>query len=110
LKTLVKLLIALVILNAAARGAVAAWTYYQFKDATQQLVLFGSRTPPGELRNRIVAKAAELNVPVEPEDVSVEREGVRTRAGAAYVQPVEFFPRYIYPINFSFTVEEFAVN
>ena len=110
MKTIIKLVITLIILNAIARGAMAAWTYYQFKDATQQLVLFGSRTSTTELHNRILEKAAELNVQLAPENVNIEREGTRTRAEAAYVQPVEFFPNYIYPVNLSFTVEEFAVE
>ncbi len=110
MKTIIKLLIALALLNAAARGAMAAWTYYQFRDTTEQLVIFGARATPAQLHNQIVETAAELNVPVAPENIIVEREGSRTRAAASYVQPVEFFPRYTYPINFSFRVEGFAVQ
>jgi hypothetical protein len=110
LKTIIKILIAAVLLNAAARGGMAAWTYYQFRDKTEQLVIFGARSTPAELHNQIVETATDLNVPVTPENITVEREGARTRAAAAYVQPVEFFPTYIYPINFSFRVEGFAIQ
>jgi hypothetical protein len=110
MKTIIKLLITLAILNAAARGAMAAWTYYQFKDQAEQLVIFGARSSTTELHNQIVATAAELDVPLAPENVTVEREGARTRAQAAYVQPVEFFPSYTYPLNFSFSVEGFSAR
>ena len=110
MKAIIKLVIALALLNAAARGAMAAWTYYQFKDRTEQLVIFGSRTSTAQLHNQIVEMAAELDVPLAPENVNVERNGPRTRAEAAYVQPVEFFPNYTYPVNFSFSVEGFAAQ
>jgi len=110
MKTIIKLLIMLAILNAVARGGMAWWTYYQFRDETEQLVIFGARSTPVELHDQIVKTAAELQVPVAPENVIVEREGSRTRAAAAYVQPVEFFPNYTYPLNFSFRVEGFSIQ
>jgi len=110
LKTIIKLLIAAAVLNAAARGGMAAWTYYQFRDKTEQLVIFGARATPAELHDQIVETAAELDVPIDPENITIEREGARTRAEAAYVQPVEFFPSYTYPVNFSFRVEGFAIQ
>ena len=107
MKTIVKLLIALAIVNAAARGAMATWTFYQFKDSAQQLVIFGVNTAPAEIQNQILEKARELDLPLDPENVTIRREGARTWADAAYTKPVEFFPRYIYPIRFSFSVEGF---
>ncbi len=107
MKTFLKLLIALAIVNAAARGAMVTWTFYQFRDTAQQMVIFGATATPAELQNQIVEKATELELPVAPEDVSIRREGPRTWAEAAYTQPVEFFPHYVYPVRFSFEVEGF---
>ena len=105
MKTLFKIAIVLAVLNAAARGAMAAWTYYEFKDATEQFLVVDTRSTTAELADAILAKAADLNLVVVPEDVAVRREGPRTWASAAWVQFVEFFPTYAYPIRFSFTVE-----
>jgi hypothetical protein len=110
LKTIIKLLIAAALINAAVRGGMAAFTYYQFKDRTEQLVIFGAEAPPQELQNQILETAMELEIPLDPENIIVERDGIRTRAEASYVQPVEFFPSYTYPINFSFRVEGFSVR
>jgi hypothetical protein len=110
MKTILKLLIALVVVNAMARGAMAAWTFYEFRDASQQLVLFGAGSSTTDLHNQILARAGELEVPVAPENVDVQREGPRTWAAVAYTQPVEFFPRWVYPVRLSFTVDAFSTG
>ena len=110
MKTIIKLLITVAILNATARAAMAAWSYYQFKDAAQQTVLFGYRASMGQLHEQIVRRGHELEIPVEPQNVSVSRDGSRTLAAATYTQPVELFPRYSYPFTFSFEVDAIAVD
>jgi hypothetical protein len=110
IKTLVKLLIALAVVNAAARAGMTAWSYYQLKDAAQQLVLFGAGVPTAELSQQILAKAVELDVPLEPQNIDIGRERNRTVVHASYTQPVEFFPNFIYPLDLSFSVETFAVG
>ena len=110
MKTLIKLAIAAAMLNAAARGGMAAWTYFEFRDATQELVVFGARSTPEQLHEQIVERAVDLDVPVLPEDISVQREGARTWADVHYTQAVEFFPRFTYPVEFSFSVDGFSVG
>jgi hypothetical protein len=110
MKTIIKLLIALVILNAVARGAMAAWSYYEFRDAAAELVLFGSRATTTELHDQILSRAGELDVPVAPANVNVQRQGARTWADVSYTQPVEYFPRNFYPVELSFTVDAFSTT
>jgi hypothetical protein len=105
MKTLFKLVIALLVLNAAARGAWSMWTYSQFKEATQQLVLFGQKSTPEELESGILAKASEFHLNVRPDDIVITKDSARTIAEASYTQPVEFFPNYAYPVKFSFQVD-----
>ena len=110
MKTIIKLLIVAAILNATARAAMAAWTYYQFKDAAEQTVIFGSGATTAQLHGQIVRRAQELEVPIEPQDLQVTRDGARTVAEATYTQPVELFPRFSYPFTFSFSVDALAVD
>ena len=110
MKTLFKLVVALLVLNASVRGAMAMWQYYQFKDAAQQIVLFGQRADPEELQANIIAKATELNVPVRPDDVKISRDGTRTVAQGSYVQTVQFFPNYPYPVKFTFLVDAVSLG
>ena len=105
MKTIIKLLIVIAIINAAARAGLAAAKYYQLKDQSQQLVTFGGNSSPGELQNHILERANELRLPLVFEDITVTRDGFKTTAQAAYTQPVEVFPNYKYPIRFSFSVE-----
>jgi hypothetical protein len=105
MKTIIKLLIVIAIINAAARVGLAAAKYYQLKDQSQQLVTFGGKTTPGDLQNRILAQAEALQLPLVYEDIAVTRDGYRTTAQAAYTQPIEVFPNYKYPVKFEFTVQ-----
>jgi hypothetical protein len=110
MKLLIKLLIVVAVLNATARAAMAAWSYYQFKDASQQTLVFGANATTAQLHDQIARRAEELQIPVKPEDIEVTRDGPRTVATASYKHPVELFPRYWYSMNFSFSVDALAVN
>jgi hypothetical protein len=110
MKTILKLLLAAAVLNACARGAAAAWTYYQFKDATEQTILFGGDATVEVLHEQILRRAAELEVPVDPQRVEVTRDGARTLARASYTQAVEVFPSYEYPFEFEFNVQALSIG
>ena len=109
MKTILKLLVAALIVNAAVRGGAAAWAYYQLKDAAQQTVVFGANSTPQEIATAILERAKELEIPLAAESVEVTREGPRTVAKASYTQQVEVVPRYQYPVTFSFSVDGMAV-
>ena len=110
MKTLLKLLVAAAVLHAVYRAGVSAATYYELKDAAQQMLVFGGGATPGQLQESILAKAEELAVPLAPEDVIVQREGVRTTAEASYTDPIEILPRYRYPFTYSFRVEAISMQ
>ena len=110
MKTIIKIAVALALINALFHAGEAALRYYQLKDAAQQLIIFGSQERTTELQNRILERAAELRVPLRPEDLSIHRQGTRTYVDAAYTQPVEYFPNQIYLVDLKFSVEAFAAN
>jgi hypothetical protein len=105
MKTIIKILIAIAILNAVGRVGMAAASYYQLKDASQELVTFGAQVSPGDIQNDVLQRAHGFSVPLQAEDVEVTRDGLRTIVKASYTQGVEVFPNYTYPINFRFSVE-----
>jgi len=109
MKTIIKILIAIAILNASARVGMAAAGYYQLKDASQELVTFGAQASPGDIQNHILQKAQGFSVPLGLGDIEVTRDGLRTTAKASYTEGVEVFPDYIYPINFRFSVEALSM-
>lgn len=110
IKTALKILIALAILNAAFRGGAVAWDYYQLRDEAEQMIIFGGNSSTTELHNRILAKAVEFRIPLQSENLTVRRDGLRTVVNARYAQPLEYFPNQIYPLNLSFMVEAYALN
>jgi hypothetical protein len=111
MKTLFQLVVAILLLNAAVRGGLAMWQYFQFKDAAQQAVLFGGqRAEPEDIQATIMARARQLNVPVRLDDIKVTRDATRTVAEGSYVRPVDFFPNYAYPVRFTFVVDAISLN
>ena len=110
IKTILKLVIVVIILNGLFRTAMLAWDYFQLKDEAQQLAVFGAGTSTEELHNRIMSKAQELDVPLQPENLYVTRDGGRTVVIASYQQPLEYFPSFVYPMDLSFNVEAFEVQ
>ena len=110
MKTILKLLLAAILLNATARGVKAAWDYYELKDATSQFLTFGDQASTSSLHGHILDKATELRLPLASQNISVHRQGVRTWAKADYIQTIEFFPNYPYPVKFSFQVDTYSLN
>ena len=110
MKTILKLVIALALVNAAVRGGMVAMSYYQLKDAAQQEATWGGRTPPAQLASHVVEKAAELNVPLDVDNVEASREEGLTVISVAYTQPVELFPTFIYPVELAFEVQARAMS
>ena len=105
MKTVIKLLVAAVVLNATVRLGMSAWTQYQFRDTVQEMVLFGATHTTAELKKEIIEEASEQGVPVADDDVDVQRQGMLTTAESTYVDDIELFPTYVYPMTWSFTVD-----
>jgi hypothetical protein len=109
MKTVIKLVLAAVLVNAAYRSGSTFLKYYGFKDETQQMILFGQGQSVTQLTSQILGEAAKREVPLDEEGLTVTREGPRTLAEVAYTDSIELFPRYFYEVNFSFSAEAYGV-
>ncbi len=110
MKTVLKLVIAVALLNAVVRVGDSAWNYYQLKDTAERALLFGGQSSSQQLHQQIMESAMELELPLKPEDLRVRWRPGRRVADAQYTQQIELFPNYLYPVVFSFTVEAVAVG
>jgi hypothetical protein len=110
MKTVLKLVIAIALVNAVVRGGDSAWNYYQLKDSAQRALLFGSSLTSQQVHTQIMETAAQLRIPMKPEDLSVRWRTGRRIAEGSYTQPIEFLPNYPYPVLFSFTVDTVVVG
>jgi hypothetical protein len=108
--SLVRVAIAVAFLNASARVGFAYWAFYQLRDDAEQTAIFGAKEPTWALQAAVLDKADELFLPVAEDQVSVTRNGMKTVIEAKYVQPIEYFPNQMYPLEFSFAVEGFSVT
>jgi hypothetical protein len=109
MKTIIKLVIAAVVVNACARAGIAAMHYYQLKQAAQEAVLFGAEVSPQDIQQQILNKAIALKLPVQEKDIVVQRNGGRTWAEAAYRETVEYFPGQKHSVDLSFAVEGYSM-
>ena len=110
MKTIIKALVAIALINALARGAMAQWNYYQLKDDAQQLITFGADSSTDQIESEILQKAQELDIPLQADDVTVRRDGLRSSAQVSYTEQIEFFPSYKYPVKFDFIVDTLAIR
>jgi hypothetical protein len=110
LKTILKLAVAAAVLNAVYQGAQATREYFALKDGAHEVITLGGETPTSELHDRILARAAELELPLQPENLVVDRVDKRTTATGHYTQEVEFLPTVRVPLDLSFTVESLFIR
>jgi hypothetical protein len=94
MKTLIKLLVVVLVLNAVYRVGSAYWTHYKFQDSIQQMAQFSEHAAPEELRAKILEQAGTLGVPIESENLTVNRGNRRIEIDGRYVRDLELFPRF----------------
>lgn len=76
---------------------VASAEMYDFMD--EQAKFTSVNTTAEEVKKNILAKAAQLKLPLDPANVTVERVGDSIRMRAEYTVPVQF-PGYTYNWHF----------
>lgn len=66
---------------------------------------FAQQAKPDYLKRAILHKARELQIPLDPKRLTVEKRGGRIRIRAAYEVPLEF-PGYTYIWHFEEEIDE----
>jgi hypothetical protein len=100
MKTIIKLLIAAAIVHATWKTGNAFFRYYKLKDGAHAAALFAGARSEGEIQNRVLDIARELDVPVNPANVEVRRVPNHTYIDASYTEKIEVLPSYFYPWDF----------
>jgi hypothetical protein len=121
-KTIVKIVIALIVVHGAFRIGSAAWNFYRYEDALQQLAQFGERKTDKQLCDEAMSTAGTYGVPIAANGLTIRRgarppynceDGTGTaQAGdiaqasgqmtitGTYMEQVQVFPGYNYPWEF----------
>ncbi|HVS01096.1 MAG TPA: hypothetical protein VMW27_31050 [Thermoanaerobaculia bacterium] len=94
-----------------AIGALIAWKAVPVKvqsaelyDYMVELTKFAASSSPAQLKKQILAKAKELDLPLDPDDVEVQKTPDRIQLEASYTVPLEF-PGYTYEWSFDHQVD-----
>jgi hypothetical protein len=121
-KTLIKIVIALIVIHGAFRIGNAYWNFYRYEDALQQLGQFGERRTDRQLCDEAMSTAGTYGVPIAASGLTIRRganppfncedgpsapqPGGIAQAAAqmaiegAYVEQVQVLPGYLYPWEF----------
>ncbi len=97
MKTIIKLIIAALIIHATWKAGMVYLRYYQFKDEVTQIAQFGIRQTDDELRNGVLVAAKRRDIPLTADAVTIRRQNYRIIIDANYAEQVELAPRYFYP-------------
>ena len=108
IKLIIKLAIVAVLANAAWHVMTVYASHYKFKDAVQQTTQFGNDKSRDQLKSRIIALAADYDLPLAEDEVTVKRETLHTIVDASYVKSIELFPGYIRPFTFTVHTDTFS--
>ena len=100
MRTLIKLVIAALVLHGAWKVGSAYWTYYNFEDDLRQMTQFAGQGSDAVLRDRVMVIARDRQIPLDSESVRVSRPPGQLVIEAAYTDQILILPLFRYPWQF----------
>ncbi|HJY34492.1 MAG TPA: hypothetical protein VJ260_06545 [Vicinamibacterales bacterium] len=110
IRTLIKLVIVLVVLNGLYRFGDAYWDHYQFEDSVQQLAQFSENATADDVRAKVLELARSQDIPLTTDNLTVTRVPRRIEVDGVYVRELALFPTYIKPWDFKLHVVVVTLN
>jgi hypothetical protein len=92
MKTLIKIVIGLAVLAACVNVGRALMNDYQFQDAVKQGLLFNPRAEDAVLIDMVMKTAAEYEIPIEKDGVTVRMQGQDLHIDMTYTTNVTVLP------------------
>ena len=108
MKLLIKLLVAALVANAVWRLGLEYATHYKFADSVQQAALDGGQSD-AELRQRVLALAAEYNVPLADDALMIRTDNRHRVINGLYVKPIRVLPGYDRSWSFTLAVDGYVL-
>jgi len=109
IKSIVKILLVVLVAHALWRLGSSYVSYYRFRDAVTDLAIHATRESDGQIKDKVMALAAEYGEPVDPDALEVRQEEHHTYVETTYTKPVLLLPGYEYQWLFSLKVDGFVV-
>jgi hypothetical protein len=104
IKLLIKLAIVALLANAAYHIGAEYLTYIKFRDAIRDAAMFKARNDT-ELMARIMDLAAQYEIPLDEENLTIERRERQVNIEGWYDKPIEVAPSYQYPWHFGLSLD-----
>jgi hypothetical protein len=110
IKSIIKIVIAVLLANALWRIASAYISYYKFQDAVQEYSIRSGGKSDDEIKNRVAELASQYEEPVDADSVQVTKNEQHTYIEASYTKPVAVLPGYEYQWPFSMKADGFLIE
>ncbi len=104
MKLLVRLAVVALLANAAVRIGSEYITHIRFRDAVRDAAMFKAKNDT-ELMARIAGLAEQYEVPLDLDNVAIERDQRTVNIEGWYDKPIEVLPTYQYPWHFGLSLE-----
>ena len=109
IKLAIKLAIAALIANAAWQAGRTFAAHYQFRDDVRQAALMRGQTD-AQLQQRVLELAANYDIPLTADAVTIRREERHIYLEGSYVRVVPIAPRLDYPWRFDWEVDAYIID
>ena len=108
MKTVFKLLIAALVINATWQFANAYISHYSFQDSVKEAAL-ARRQTDAQLRQRIIALAADNNIPISDGDFTIRHGESHIFVEGGYDRPVPVFPGMEFPLHLAVSIDAYVL-
>ena len=104
IKLLIRLALVALLANAAVRIGSEYITHVKFRDAIRDAAMFKAKDD-AELIARIMDLAVQYEIPLDQDNVAIEREDRRVNVDGWYDKPIAVLPNYEYPWHFGLSLD-----
>lgn len=104
IKLLAKLIVVAFVANAAFHVGSEYLTYVKFRDAIRAAAMFKAKNNT-DLMSRILDLANQYDIPVDEDNITIQREERQVKVEGWYDKPIEVVPGYEFPWHFSLSLE-----
>ena len=92
MKTLIKIVVALLVVTACFNASRVALNNYSFEDAVHEGLLFDQRATDSEIVDMVMKLANEYLIPMDPKDVTIRQVGQDVVVDMSYTVNVVLVP------------------
>jgi hypothetical protein len=92
MKTIIKIVVAVLVVTACFNASRVAMTNYQFEDAVHEGLVFDGRASDAEIVDMITKLASAYDIPINPDDIHIRQVGQEVQVAMSYTKNVVLVP------------------